>query len=306
MSSFGEELRRERELRQISLREVSEATKINVRYLEALERNDFRHLPGGVFNKGFVRAYAQFIGVDPETMVNSYLLEERAQGDDGSAGNGEVIRRPSPPQEEPPGPVEAGFPLRQVLVVVGILVAVGVIGGAAYWWWQTHRTGPEPHPVASDIVRDEREIESPAPGSEAGKPDPVAPDDETIGGSELEQEAVPEPEPPEPDRTPEVSTAGAESREPPVAATSALVAGIRLVRGTSGRVNCDNRRVEILDGLAPGTELTFRCERFLLLSAADGGAVQIGVDGAPMTPLAADGSAVADRRFVPQRDEAEQ
>lgn len=87
MSSFGEELKRERELRQISLREVSEATKINLRYLEALERNDFRHLPGGVFNKGFVRAYSEYVGIDPEAMVNAYLLEERGQEDvhDGSS-----------------------------------------------------------------------------------------------------------------------------------------------------------------------------------------------------------------------------
>ena len=79
MSSFGEALRRERELRQISLREISEATKINLRYLDALERDDFRHLPGGVFNKGFVRAYAQFIGIDPESMVMAYLEEEGRQ-----------------------------------------------------------------------------------------------------------------------------------------------------------------------------------------------------------------------------------
>jgi cytoskeletal protein RodZ len=79
MSSFGETLKRERELRQISLREISEATKINLRYLDALERDDFRHLPGGVFNKGFVRAYAQFIGIDPETMVNAYLEEDGRQ-----------------------------------------------------------------------------------------------------------------------------------------------------------------------------------------------------------------------------------
>src|SRR5262245_66648650 len=79
MSSFGESLRRERELRQISLREISEATKINLRYLDALERDDFRHLPGGVFNKGFVRAYAQFIGIDPESMVTAYLEEEGRQ-----------------------------------------------------------------------------------------------------------------------------------------------------------------------------------------------------------------------------------
>jgi cytoskeletal protein RodZ len=79
VSSFGEELKRERELREIELREVAEATKVNIRYLEAIERNDFTHLPGGLFNKGFVRAYAQYIGVDPEAMVNAYLLEEQSQ-----------------------------------------------------------------------------------------------------------------------------------------------------------------------------------------------------------------------------------
>jgi len=79
MSSFGEELRRERELRRISLREVAEATKINLRYLEALENNDFQHLPGGVYNRGFVRQYAKFIGVDPEDTVTAYLMEEQAQ-----------------------------------------------------------------------------------------------------------------------------------------------------------------------------------------------------------------------------------
>jgi cytoskeletal protein RodZ len=83
--SFGEELKRERELRRISLREVAQATKIRLRYLEAMERNDFTCLPGGLFNRGFVRAYCKHIGIDPEAMVNAYLLEERAR--DGSAGD---------------------------------------------------------------------------------------------------------------------------------------------------------------------------------------------------------------------------
>jgi cytoskeleton protein RodZ len=92
MSSFGEEIRRERELREITLREISEATKISMRYLDALERNDFRHLPGGVFNKGFVRAYAQFIGTDPDAMVNAYLLEEQSQ--EARARQREGAKRP--------------------------------------------------------------------------------------------------------------------------------------------------------------------------------------------------------------------
>jgi cytoskeletal protein RodZ len=92
MSSFGEELRRERELRSISLREVAEATKVNVRYLEAIERNQFDQLPGGVFNRGFVRAYAEFIGVDPETMVNAYLLEEQSKAGSAPKPKPELLR----------------------------------------------------------------------------------------------------------------------------------------------------------------------------------------------------------------------
>lgn len=75
MPSFGESLRRQRELRQISLREVSEATKINLRYLESLERNDFTHLPGGAFTRGYIRSFSRYIGVDEAEMVDAYLYE---------------------------------------------------------------------------------------------------------------------------------------------------------------------------------------------------------------------------------------
>jgi cytoskeletal protein RodZ len=101
MSSFGETLKRERELRQISLREIAEATKINLRYLEALERNDFRHLPGGVFNKGFVRAYAEFIGVDPEAMAMAYLEEEQSQLARAQRTDGVESPTPAPAEATP-------------------------------------------------------------------------------------------------------------------------------------------------------------------------------------------------------------
>lgn len=94
MPTFGEELKRERELRGIGLREVAEATKVNIRYLEAMERDDFEHLPGGVFNRGFVRAYAQFIGVDPDAMVNAYLMEEQTQKGHGGSTGESLLRGP--------------------------------------------------------------------------------------------------------------------------------------------------------------------------------------------------------------------
>ena len=61
LASFGEELRREREIRGISLKEISDATKISKRFLEAIERNDHRTLPAPVFTRGFVREYARYL-----------------------------------------------------------------------------------------------------------------------------------------------------------------------------------------------------------------------------------------------------
>ena len=58
MGAFGERLRREREMRNISLDEIAAVTKIGTRLLRALEDEQFDLLPGGIFNKGYVRAYA--------------------------------------------------------------------------------------------------------------------------------------------------------------------------------------------------------------------------------------------------------
>lgn len=102
MASFGEELRRERELRDISLKEIAEATKISIKFLEALEQNHFDLLPGGIFNRGFIRAYARFIGVDGEEMVNAYLHEvSLRQAHQGHVGRAESPGAPVPSEALP-------------------------------------------------------------------------------------------------------------------------------------------------------------------------------------------------------------
>ncbi len=78
MGSFGDKLKRERELRGVKLEEIAGATKIGTRALKALEDEHFEQLPGGIFNKGFVRAYAKFLGLDEEQMVADFMA---AQGD---------------------------------------------------------------------------------------------------------------------------------------------------------------------------------------------------------------------------------
>ncbi|HEV1993344.1 MAG TPA: helix-turn-helix transcriptional regulator, partial [Candidatus Acidoferrum sp.] len=73
-TTFGEHLRREREMRGVSLEEISAATRIGVRFLEALENEQWDRLPGGVFNRGFIRAVARFLGLDEEGLVGEYAL----------------------------------------------------------------------------------------------------------------------------------------------------------------------------------------------------------------------------------------
>ena len=62
--TFGEDLRSERERRRVSIESLCANTKVNRRFIEALERGDYRELPGGVFRRGFVRAYLQAVGLD--------------------------------------------------------------------------------------------------------------------------------------------------------------------------------------------------------------------------------------------------
>ncbi|HEY6049743.1 MAG TPA: RodZ domain-containing protein, partial [Thermoanaerobaculia bacterium] len=72
---FGEELRRERQIRGISLEEISSATKISVRLLSALERGDVKQLPAPAFTRGFIRAYSTHLGIDADEKVNAYLSD---------------------------------------------------------------------------------------------------------------------------------------------------------------------------------------------------------------------------------------
>jgi cytoskeleton protein RodZ len=73
--TFGEELRRERLIRDVSLEEISAATKISMRLLRALETSDLSRLPAPVFTRGFIRAYARHLGIDPDEMVNAFLAD---------------------------------------------------------------------------------------------------------------------------------------------------------------------------------------------------------------------------------------
>ena len=73
MESFGAKLKQERERRGVTLDEIALSTKIGTRFLRALEDERFEQLPGGIFNKGFVRAYARHLGMDETQTIADYL-----------------------------------------------------------------------------------------------------------------------------------------------------------------------------------------------------------------------------------------
>jgi cytoskeletal protein RodZ len=73
VGKFGDKFRKERERRDIKLEDVSNSTKIASRMLRAIEEERFDQLPGGVFNKGFIRAYAKYLGLDEEETITGYV-----------------------------------------------------------------------------------------------------------------------------------------------------------------------------------------------------------------------------------------
>jgi cytoskeleton protein RodZ len=79
--SIGEKLRLARETRGIALRDISEQTRISMRYLESIESDDYRRLPGGIFNRSFIRAYAKFIGYDEQQAMEEYAQTMRDRGE---------------------------------------------------------------------------------------------------------------------------------------------------------------------------------------------------------------------------------
>ncbi|HSI99793.1 MAG TPA: RodZ domain-containing protein [Patescibacteria group bacterium] len=106
---LGEVLRAAREAKGVDLQRVERETKIRERYLSALERGEYRELPGSVYTKGFLRNYGAYLGLDPEYLIDLYRLETTATAD-----------RPSAPT--PPRPL-AGRRSRAFVVTPGAVVA---------------------------------------------------------------------------------------------------------------------------------------------------------------------------------------
>jgi len=126
--NFGERLKRERELREVSMEELTKATRISARFVEALENEDWAKLPGGVFGHGFVRTIARYLGLNEETLLGEY---DSARAEHSPAP-------PPKPEERIPSPPKW---LPAAAVLVALLLLAGLFFTARYAWhrYAAHR-----------------------------------------------------------------------------------------------------------------------------------------------------------------------
>ncbi|MGH9715490.1 MAG: RodZ domain-containing protein [Candidatus Acidiferrales bacterium] len=143
-TAFGEHLKREREMRGVSLEEIAAATRINTRFLEAIENERWDLLPGGVFNRGFIRSIARYLGMDEDTLVAEYDLGAQSNGH-GNAHSTASITAQSMGRDWRPAAVAIAILI--LLIGTGIFAYVhygkrisgGIHQGAAAIASQVHR-----------------------------------------------------------------------------------------------------------------------------------------------------------------------
>ena len=194
MTDFGQRLRKERESRDVTLRELSDATRIGKRYLEALESNDFDALPGAVFAKGYIRNYAEHLGLDPEPLIADYLRERQALGGGDDAEDEQAKQEAAQAvlsQLAAAHGISPASSRRRAWLFGGSLLVV--IAAAALGWLFLGPSGPEP----------EKSVATAAPVVAAAEPEPSPP--------APVPRAEPEPSPPAPvtraEPTPETTSA---------------------------------------------------------------------------------------------------
>lgn len=160
MGSFGEHLRREREMRGISLDEIVATTKIGRRLLTALEEEQFDLLPGGIFNKAYVRAYAKCVGMNEDEAVAEYLAAAQETPPDTKviahqhAFHGDFR------------PERATFPVLPVIVL--LVVVAGALGG-----WKLYQRHQQSQEQVASIPTSEMNAPLPATSTPAATTTPA-------------------------------------------------------------------------------------------------------------------------------------
>jgi len=262
--TFGEELRRERIIRDVSLEEISAATKISIRLLTALESSDVSRLPAPVYSRGFIRAYAKYLGLDPDEMINAYLADVAPEK------KREVT-------DSPKGRLRARF-LRGrraagtiVVSVTGILLVLGLI------------VKPQRRPATAELVPP-REVAPVTFKNVAVSPGPAP---------AVQPEAAPSPLPAVAENADESESAiePVSAREDSLARTGGVKMILEFDQDSWTQVYADGR--SIFSGLIKkGTRREFQAREGFRLTLGNAGGVRVTIDGRALEPLGQAGQVV--------------
>lgn len=142
--SLGAWLRAQREARGVGLREIADSSKISLRYLEALETDRLDVLPAPVFTRGFLREYARVVGLDPDEVVNLYLVVARGRESEPA----ESAVAPVADRSRAAGPSALGYGL---LLLLAVAVFLGL--AALFSWWSGRRSAePAGDPASAEFA----------------------------------------------------------------------------------------------------------------------------------------------------------
>ena len=173
--SFGDWLRRQRELREISLRDIAERTKISLRYLEAMEADRFDLLPAPIFAKGFLREYARYVGLSPDDVVNHYLSVHHPEELADPKEDTKVRTRPK--QVDPgPTPVRRNWSWGLLLALAGLILLV-VVALLAYFADRRHeeQRSPDASTTQAPPIAAPLPTQAAIQGGPAAQPQPAPP-----------------------------------------------------------------------------------------------------------------------------------
>jgi cytoskeletal protein RodZ len=270
--NFGEELRRERVVREISLEEISRSTKISIRLLTALEKSDLSKLPAPTFTRGFIRAYARHLGIDPEEKVNAYLADLAGGPRDG----------PSPKSPRPRSRFWRGRRATAgtiVGVVAGVLVLLGLIANP-----QRNASRKPPARVAAPAA--------PVALKNVGVSSEPTPS--------IQQGSAPWPADPALEDKPEGKSKNQSSEkleDKPLAGQRGQVSLVLESDDDSWtKLDADGRRV-FTGVLRRGERRSFEAQRGFRLTLGNAGAVRVTVDGRVLARLGQSGEVVRDLRL---------
>jgi cytoskeleton protein RodZ len=146
-ATIGEQLRLAREGRGIPLREISDQTRISMHYLEAIESNDYKRLPGGIFNRSFVKAYAKYVGYDEKEAIDGYARYMRESGNPLE----DVATTPLQSKVYTDAPATRS-PILTVVLAIVILAALTAAALGVVHWVQRRAANSQPENAPAAIA----------------------------------------------------------------------------------------------------------------------------------------------------------